>query len=238
MTKTVRDAALLLDAMATGKDAGDPATGICTPPDGGYVGIALDAGALKGARIGIPRAFYYDPTTPPGASEPRGGLSPAEADLMRRAIAVLEDAGAIVVDPVEIPSIVATNADDNQLLFGNCYDLPQGRGGDAGCSVVMKYGMKRDFNLWLDSLGDAAPVATLTALREFKPGPPAARTRSATTRPSSTSPTRWTSNSTASGTKPTARRTCACAAPKASTRRSKRTTSTRCSSRPGTRRTC
>ena len=38
---------------------------------------------------------------------------------------------------------------------------------DADCSVVFKYGMKRDFNAWLQSLGDKAPVKTLTELREW-----------------------------------------------------------------------
>src|SRR4029077_12862774 len=39
------------------------------------------------------------------------------------------------------------------------------KGMDAGCSVVFKYGMKRDFNKWLASLGPAAPVKSLTELR-------------------------------------------------------------------------
>jgi amidase len=38
---------------------------------------------------------------------------------------------------------------------------------DAACSVVLKYGMKRDFNKWLASLGDKAPVRTLTELRAW-----------------------------------------------------------------------
>ena len=42
-----------------------------------------------------------------------------------------------------------------------------GKGGDEDCSVILKYGMKRDFNQWLASLGASAPVASLTALREF-----------------------------------------------------------------------
>jgi len=33
--------------------------------------------------------------------------------------------------------------------------------------VVFKYGMKRDFNAWLASLGDRAPVKTLTDLRNW-----------------------------------------------------------------------
>src|SRR4029077_3664907 len=35
------------------------------------------------------------------------------------------------------------------------------------CSIVLKYGMKRDFNQWLSSLGVAAPVKSLSELRNF-----------------------------------------------------------------------
>ena len=41
------------------------------------------------------------------------------------------------------------------------------RGKDAGCTIVVKYGMKRDFNKWLATLGPTAPVKTLTELREW-----------------------------------------------------------------------
>jgi amidase len=41
------------------------------------------------------------------------------------------------------------------------------KGKDEDCSVVFKYGMKRDFNKWLASLGPAAPVKSLTELRTF-----------------------------------------------------------------------
>src|SRR5207249_11843407 len=34
-------------------------------------------------------------------------------------------------------------------------------------SVILKYGMKRDFNKWLQTLGASAPVKTLTELREW-----------------------------------------------------------------------
>jgi amidase len=34
-------------------------------------------------------------------------------------------------------------------------------------SSVLSYGMKRDFNAWLASLGESAPVKTLTELREW-----------------------------------------------------------------------
>ena len=64
----------------------------------------------QGARIGIPRAFFYDKVTPPGAKEPRGGLTEDQARVMAEAIAVLKQQGAVVVDPADIPSVVATDA--------------------------------------------------------------------------------------------------------------------------------
>ncbi|WP_439133825.1 amidase family protein [Pseudomaricurvus sp.] len=166
MAKTVADAATLLAAMES-DDSNDPDTGVCPPPgDDGYSEHFLKDG-LQGVRIGIPRAFYYEAFTPPGENKPRGGLTEAQAEVMKNAIAALKVAGATVVDPANIPSVTSGDPDANQLLFGNCYDTPQGKGGDTNCSVVMKYGMKRDFNKWLDSLGDSAPVESLTALREF-----------------------------------------------------------------------
>jgi len=168
MARTVAGAAILLGAMEnpSNADPNDPAIGTCDAvPDRDYTAF-LDADGLAGARIGVPRAYYYEPVTPPGQESPKGGISPAAAAHMAEAISILEARGAVIVDPVVIPSHVATDPDDNQLLFGNCYDM-QVRGNDADCSIVMKYGMKRDFDRWLASLGDSAPVPTLTALRAF-----------------------------------------------------------------------
>jgi len=168
MARTVAGAAVLLGAMENpgNTDPNDPAVGSCEAvPNNDYTAF-LDADGLKGARIGIPRAYYYDPVTPPGEQTARGGLSPEARALMDEAIALLQAKGAVIVDPAVIPSHVAADPDDSQLLFGNCYDT-QVRGNDEDCSIVMKYGMKRDFNAWLESLGDAAPLPSLTALREF-----------------------------------------------------------------------
>ncbi|RLQ21941.1 amidase [Seongchinamella sediminis] len=166
MAKYVADAAALLAAME-GVDEQDPATGSCPPPADGSYAAHLRADALAGARIGIPRAYYYQPVVPPGKTEPVGGLSSGESAAMSRAIELLRAQGAVIVDPANIPSVVNPVAADNQLLFQNCYDVVNGKGRDENCSVILKYGMKRDFNRWLDSLGDSAPVASLTALREF-----------------------------------------------------------------------
>jgi amidase len=122
---------------------------------------------LKGARIGIPRASFYDKITPPGAKEPRGGLDPAQTKVMEEAITILKQQGAIIVDPVEIPSIVSTDPQENFLLWNTCSGLDNAKGKDGACSTVFKYGMKRDFNKWLSSLGAAAPVKSLTELRQW-----------------------------------------------------------------------
>jgi amidase len=45
--------------------------------------------------------------------------------------------------------------------------LANARGLDTQCSVVLKYGMKRDFNAYLQSLGPTAPVKSLTELRQY-----------------------------------------------------------------------
>jgi amidase len=168
MARTVRDAAILLGAIeGASPDPNDPATRACTPPPGRDYTRRLTAGALAGARIGIPRAFYYEPATPPGATEPRGGLNAPQSQVMRDAIAVLKQHGAVVVDPADIPSVTSADPQSNVLLWSVCSGAGQGRGADQDCSVAFKYGMKRDFNAWLASLGPSAPVRTLADLRAW-----------------------------------------------------------------------
>jgi amidase len=109
----------------------------------------------EGARIGIPRAFFYDPTMVPDSTEARGGLNPDQVNAMSEAIDVLKQQGAVIVDPANIPSVIATEPANNVLLWSTCSGLDNAKGKDADCSVVFKYGMKRDFNAWLTSLGAA-----------------------------------------------------------------------------------
>ena len=168
MTRTVADAAIMLGAMeGAAPDPNDAATKACTPPANRDYTPFLKADALKGARIGIPRAFFYDTVTSGGSTRPRGGLSPAQRHVMDEVIGVLRAQGATIVDPVNIPSIVARNADDNLLDWNPCSGLDNARGLDGNCSIVLKYGMKRDFNAWLGTLRDKAPLASLTALRQW-----------------------------------------------------------------------
>jgi amidase len=166
MTRTVADAAVMFGALESASpDPNDAATKTCTPPPGRDYSKFLDAGALKGARIGVPRAFYYDRMTVPGEERPRGGLNADQAKLMADAIAVLKQQGAVVVDPADVPSFVDKDPAGNFLRWDFCSGGDQAKGTDAGCSINFKYGMKRDFNAWLSSLGPSAPVKTLTELR-------------------------------------------------------------------------
>ena len=73
----------------------------------------------------------------------------------------------MIVDPVEIPSFVDNDPKNNFLLWPYCSGGEQAKGKDEDCSVNFKYGMKRDFNNWLASLGPSAPVKTLTELRQW-----------------------------------------------------------------------
>ncbi|MGC2656502.1 MAG: amidase family protein [Bryobacteraceae bacterium] len=189
MAKTVTDAAIMLGALESpAPDPNDPATKTCTPPPGRDYTVFLKADGLKGARIGIPRAYYYDHITPPlahpqppgssvggaAAAGPTrgpsgrdggGGLTPEQTRVMTEAIDVLRQQGAIIVDPADIPSIVEKDFDHNFLAWGSCGGWNAAKGKDANCSVVLKYGMKRDFNTFLASLGASAPVKSLTELR-------------------------------------------------------------------------
>jgi len=193
MAKSVTDVAIMFGALESASpDPNDPATTRCTPAAGRDYTKFLNADALKGARIGIPRAYYYEEFAPPGtsgqrgtnpsgsgtnpsgsperggrgpgATGQRGGLNPDQKKAMDEAIAVLKQRGAVVIDPANIPSVVDPSPANNFNRWGQCSGATNGRGHDEECSVVLKYGMKRDFNKWLASLGPAAPVKTLGEL--------------------------------------------------------------------------
>jgi amidase len=168
MAKSVMDVAIMLGVLeSAAPDPDDPATRTCTPPRGRDYTRTLRKDRLKGARIGIPRAFFYEPVTAPGTGGMRGGLDLEEARAMEEAVGILQRQGAVIIDPANIPSIVDTDPASNFMLWGICSGTSQGKGADDDCSVGLKYGMKRDFNKWLASLGPAAPVKSLTELRAW-----------------------------------------------------------------------
>lgn len=96
MARTVADAAALLNAM-TGRDPGDAMAGRRSVTASTDFTTALDARALKGARIGVVRKRYF-------------GYSPATDRLANAAIARMKEQGAVIVDPADIPT--AAQLDD------------------------------------------------------------------------------------------------------------------------------
>ncbi|MDP3515604.1 MAG: amidase family protein [Pseudohongiella sp.] len=154
MARSVTDAAIMLGVLESMEpDPRDAATSRCEAPVNNDYTPYLQADGLRGARIGIPRAFYYDQAPVPGNDETQGGLNEEARAVMAAAIDVLRQQGAIIVDPANIPSVMDQDPARNLLA--------------SPPSSVLSYGMKRDFNAWLASLGDTAPVSTLTQLREW-----------------------------------------------------------------------
>jgi amidase len=91
MTRTVRDAALLLGVLASGgADPRDPATRAAQPRVVADYAARLDAGALRGARVGVGREF--------------AGFHPDVDRVLDEAVRALKDAGAVVVDDVKLPT--------------------------------------------------------------------------------------------------------------------------------------
>ncbi|MGI9257578.1 MAG: amidase family protein [Gammaproteobacteria bacterium] len=168
MARTVTDAAIMLGVLeGNNPDPNDAATNRCEAPAENDYTAFLDAGSLEGVRIGIPRDGFYEPVPVPGRDREAGQLSPAAEDAMAEAIAVLEAQGAVIVDPANMPSVLDPDPERNMLSLGVCAGADGAKGLDDDCSVVFKYGMKRDFNSWLDSLEGRAPVSTITELTEW-----------------------------------------------------------------------
>jgi amidase len=109
MARNVTDAAVLLGVM-TGVDPTDPATATST----GHVFTDytqfLDKNALKGARIGVWRQGNF-------------GVSPETDAIMEATIARLQELGATIVDPADIPIEPAYEPEFTALLYEFKHDI-------------------------------------------------------------------------------------------------------------------
>lgn len=90
MTRSVRDAAILLGAM-TGIDKEDAATQNKMRTNVDDYTKFLDKDGLKGARIGVLRQYF--------------GFLPSVDKIMDSSLAILKQKGAILIDPIVIDSI-------------------------------------------------------------------------------------------------------------------------------------
>jgi amidase len=89
MARTVRDAAILLNALA-GTDPRDPATVESAARRAADYARSLDPNGLRGARIGVARKYF--------------GFSDAVDDLMNSVMEEMKRQGAVLVDPADLES--------------------------------------------------------------------------------------------------------------------------------------
>lgn len=103
MARTVADAAALLAAMM-GSDPRDSASKTADEHARWAYNRALDAGALKGARIGVARKQYF-------------GYSAVADRLVEQAIADMKAQGATIVDPTDIPTATKLDGCEMEVLL-------------------------------------------------------------------------------------------------------------------------
>jgi amidase len=131
LARNVRDAAVMLGIMAglDGADAASAAVGDRFQTD--YARY-VDPKGLNGARVGIARKFFAD-------------NAPLN-DFLDVCIATLKAAGAVIVDPADLPMHGSTAAAEQE---------------------VMLYEFKTDLNAYLRRLPPTFPVRSLSALIRF-----------------------------------------------------------------------
>ncbi len=103
MTRTVRDAALMLAGMA-GVDSSDSASARSKAYAARDYTASLDPGGLKGARIGVSRKQLF-------------GYNPWADKIAEAAIAVMKDHGAVIVDPADITTLNALSKPEFEVLL-------------------------------------------------------------------------------------------------------------------------
>ncbi|MEQ6388470.1 amidase family protein [Bacillaceae bacterium S4-13-58] len=128
MAPTVADAALILGEL-TGIDDKDPATAISRGRLEKNYTVYLKSDALKGARLGVPRKFLSE-------------VPEEEVGLFEQALEELKEAGAIIVDDVELPF------EERNIQ-------------------VLLHEFKTDLNAYLGKLPSTMPIHSLKELIEF-----------------------------------------------------------------------
>jgi amidase len=106
LARTVTDAAIVLGAI-TGVDTRDAATRDSIDASYSDYTQFLDVHGLQGARIGVPRSVYF-------------GYSPKADKLIGEALKLLEEQGAILIDPADISTaklMVDTDAENQVLIY-------------------------------------------------------------------------------------------------------------------------
>ena len=158
MTRTVRDAAMLLNVLAA-KDPLDPVTQRQRRPADYTADLAHDA--MKGARIGVPS----DPADPLNDCY-YGKLPPKSAKVMADAIKVLADLGAVIVR-ANMPTAGWIGGPGTTMAVLNRNPLSRNKGNPAMPPIVFVYELKRDLNLYLKNWATNTGIETIADIVAF-----------------------------------------------------------------------
>jgi amidase len=158
LTRTVRDAAILLNVLAVA-DSGDEATRhLRRPAD--YTSV-LDKDGLRGARIGIPS----DPADPANDVY-YGPLRPRPAAVMRDAISALEAAGAVLVR-ANIPTVGWMGGPATEAAVLNLNPESPTRYQAEYRPVIYLYELKHDLNAYLRDWAKGTKMRTMADIIAF-----------------------------------------------------------------------
>ncbi len=105
MARTVRDVAVLFDAVA-GPDRNDPSTVSTPPPPGAAAALENERGrdaAVRGLRVGVPDRYFTD------------GLDPEGSAAYREALRALGDLGCRI-EEVRLPDLFDAAMDAHELI--------------------------------------------------------------------------------------------------------------------------
>jgi amidase len=158
LTRTVRDAAILLNVLAA-RDPLDPATRLLKRPKD-YT-ADLDKDGLRGARIGVP-SDAGDPLN----DVYLGKLPASSRKVMAKALKVLADCGAILVR-ASIPTAGWIGGPGTTMNVLNRNPLSRHKGNVATPPVVFLYELKRDLNLYLRDWAVGTKIKTMADIIAF-----------------------------------------------------------------------
>jgi amidase len=158
MTRTVRDAAMLLNVLAA-KDPLDPATRRQRRPADYTADLAPDA--MKGTRIGVPS----DPGDPLNDCY-YGKLPPMWSKVIADAFKVLEDLGAVLVR-ANMPTLGWIGGPGTTMAVLNRNPLSRHKGNPATPPIVFLYELKRDLNLYLKDWATNTRIKTIADIIAF-----------------------------------------------------------------------
>ena len=131
MARSVADAAGLLSVIA-GSDALDVATAVANGKRESYADF-VDRDGLRGMRLGVVRANF-------------GGRNDLATAVVERALKVMQEQGAILVDPVELPNVAKYGQSELDVLL---------------------YELKADITKYLAEFAPGSPHRTLSDLIAF-----------------------------------------------------------------------